>query len=63
EKGKFVMVATNSNGKLVAKKRRVTIGLMYHDTLEVKSGLNKGDVIISDGFQNLYDGQPILTGL
>lgn len=63
EKGKFVMVATNLDGKLVAKKRRVTIGLMYHDTLEVKSGLNKGDVIISDGFQNLYDGQPILTGL
>lgn len=64
EKGKFVMIASRSkDNKLVAKKRYVTVGQMYRDQLEVKSGLDKGDVVISDGFQSLYDGQPIVTGL
>jgi RND family efflux transporter MFP subunit len=61
EKGKFVMVAANENGKKVAKKRPVTVGLLYGDTLEVKSGLQAGDVLIADGFQGLYDGQLITT--
>jgi RND family efflux transporter MFP subunit len=61
EKGKFVMVAVTENGKKVAKKRPVTVGQLYGDTLEVKSGLQAGDVLITDGFQGLYDGQPIVT--
>lgn len=61
DKGKFVMVATTENGKKVAKKRPVTVGQLYGDTLEVKSGLQTGDVLISDGFQGLYDGQLITT--
>lgn len=61
EKGKFVMVAATENGKKVAKKRAVTVGQLYGDTLEIKSGLQAGDVVITDGFQGLYDGQPIVT--
>jgi membrane fusion protein (multidrug efflux system) len=61
DKGKFVMVAATENGKKVAKKRPVTVGLLYGDSLEVKSGLQPGDVLISDGFQGLYDGQMIIT--
>jgi membrane fusion protein (multidrug efflux system) len=61
DKGKFVMVAAVENGKKVAKKRPVTVGQLYGDTLEVKSGLQTGDVLISDGFQGLYDGQLITT--
>jgi RND family efflux transporter MFP subunit len=61
DKGKFVMVAATENGKKVAKKRPVTVGLLYGDTLEVKSGLQAGDVLITDGFQGLYDGQAITT--
>jgi RND family efflux transporter MFP subunit len=61
DKGKFVMVATTENGKKVAKKRPVTVGLLYGDSLEVKSGLQPGDVLITDGFQGLYDGQKIIT--
>lgn len=61
DKGKFVMVATVENGKKVAKKRPVTVGQLYGDSLEVKSGLQTGDVLISDGFQGLYDGQLITT--
>jgi membrane fusion protein, multidrug efflux system len=61
DKGKFVMVAATENGKKVAKKRPVTVGLLYGDSLEVKSGLQAGDVLITDGFQGLYDGQLITT--
>ena len=61
EKGKFVMVASTENGKKVAKKRPITTGALYGDTLEVKSGLQPGDVVITEGFQGLYDGQAIIT--
>ncbi|HEX2848756.1 MAG TPA: efflux RND transporter periplasmic adaptor subunit [Chitinophagaceae bacterium] len=61
ENGKFVLVAATENGKLVARKKRVTIGELYRDKLEIKSGLQAGDKIISDGFQGLYDGQLITT--
>ncbi|OQP66024.1 efflux transporter periplasmic adaptor subunit [Niastella vici] len=61
EKGKFVMIATTENGKKVAKKKPVTVGQLYGDTLEVKDGLAAGDVLITDGFQGLYDGQLIIT--
>ena len=60
-KVKYVMVAAKENGKQVAKKRPVTAGLLYGDKLEITSGLQNGDVVITDGFQGLYDGQAIIT--
>jgi len=57
EKGKFVMVASNENGKLIAHKRSVTIGLLNGDLLEVKTGLKAGDTLITEGFGSLYEGQ------
>jgi membrane fusion protein (multidrug efflux system) len=62
EKGKFVLVAVTENGKLIARKKAIVIGQLYGEKLEVKSGLQSGDKIISDGFQGLYDGQIITTG-
>ncbi|MGI8951908.1 MAG: efflux RND transporter periplasmic adaptor subunit [Chitinophagaceae bacterium] len=61
EKGKFVMVAATENGKMIARKRAVQIGQTYGDNVEIKSGLQMGDVLITDGFQSLYDGQLITT--
>ena len=61
EKGKFVMVAVKENGKTIARKKPVVIGQMYGDQLEIKSGLQNGDVLITEGFQGLYDGQLITT--
>jgi RND family efflux transporter MFP subunit len=61
EKGKFVMVATTENGKLFARKRPVIIGFINGEMLEIKSGLKAGDVLITEGFQSLYDGQLITT--
>jgi membrane fusion protein (multidrug efflux system) len=59
--GKFIMVAVKENGKLIARRRSVTIGMFDNDQLEVKSGLQVGDVLITEGFQGLYDGQLITT--
>ncbi|MBD0284099.1 MAG: efflux RND transporter periplasmic adaptor subunit [Bacteroidota bacterium] len=61
DKGKFVMVAVNENGKMIARKRYVTVGELYQDRLEVKSGLQNSEQLITEGFQNLYDGQLITT--
>jgi len=61
EKGKFVMVAVKEGSKTVAKKKTVVIGQFYGDKMEIKSGLQAGDVVVTDGFQSLYEGQAITT--
>jgi len=61
DKGKFVMVAVQENGKWVARKKMITIGQSYKDKVEIKSGVQAGDQIITEGFQGLYEGQPITT--
>lgn len=61
DKGKYVMVASKENGKTIARKKPVVAGEFYGDKLEIKSGLQPGDLIIIDGFQSLYDGQLITT--
>jgi membrane fusion protein (multidrug efflux system) len=61
ETGKYVLVAQNENGKMIARKRTVTVGQMYGDELEVTGGLQPGDQLITQGFQSLYDGQLITT--
>jgi membrane fusion protein, multidrug efflux system len=63
DKGKFVLVAVNENGKMIARKRAVQVGEMYGDNLEIKSGLQQGDQIITQGYQGLYDGQLITTSV
>lgn len=61
EKGKFVMVGMKESGKLIARKRPITVGELNGDQLEVKSGLQEGDQLITEGFQGLYDGQLLTT--
>ena len=63
EKGKYILVVADENGKLRARRRTIEIGELYSDRLEVKTGLQAGDKIITDGFQGLYDGQLIVTSL
>jgi multidrug efflux pump subunit AcrA (membrane-fusion protein) len=38
----------------------VTVGEFYKDQLEIKTGLQAGDQIVTEGFQSLYDGQLIV---
>ncbi len=57
EKGKYVMVASTEKGKMIARKRMVNIGLLSGDTVEIKTGLKAGDVLITEGYGSLYEGQ------
>jgi hypothetical protein len=61
EKGKFVMVASTENGKLIARKRAVVIGILNNDILEIKSGLKPGEALITEGYAGLYEGQQLKT--
>lgn len=61
EKGKYVMVAAMDKNKLVARKKAVTIGELYGDRIEIKSGLQAGDHVITDGYQSLYENQLVTT--
>ena len=56
----FVFVAKNVNGNQgVAKKVFITKGEKSENSIEIKSGLNKGDILITDGSKTLVDGQKI----
>lgn len=61
EQGKFILVAVKEGNSMVARKRPIQVGELYGERLEVKSGLKTGDVIITEGFQSVYDGQTITT--
>ena len=62
ETSKYVYVLQKlANGKLVAQKKTITIGEVYGDKVEIKSGLTTGDQLITEGYQSLYEGQLIST--
>jgi membrane fusion protein (multidrug efflux system) len=55
------MVALKDGDRLVARKKPITIGMMAGDKVEVLTGIQAGDDIITEGYQGLYDDQPITT--
>ena len=59
EKGKYVFVVENEKDKLVARKKQVVAGQIYGDLIEIKTGLQVGDQLISQGYQGVYDGQTV----
>ncbi|MBU3714335.1 MAG: HlyD family efflux transporter periplasmic adaptor subunit, partial [Ferruginibacter sp.] len=62
ENSKYVFIMENrGNGKFAARKRIINMGEVYGEYAEVKSGLKAGDQLITEGYQNLYDGQLITT--
>ena len=63
EKGKFVYVAVTEAGKMFARKKMVSTGEFYGNNIEVLSGLAVGDILISEGYQSIYDGQLISTSI
>ncbi|MFZ1329644.1 MAG: efflux RND transporter periplasmic adaptor subunit [Chitinophagaceae bacterium] len=62
EKGKYVYVVERSGDKLIARKKIVTVGEAYNGIIEIKTGLTGGDLIITEGYQTVYDGQSVATG-
>lgn len=59
ESGNYIMVASNEGGKNVARRRQVTTGIEYNGQSVIKEGIKAGDKIITFGFQDIVDGQPI----
>lgn len=56
---RYLFVAENQDGKVVAKRRTVKLGQTYNGMAEITEGLKPGDKIITTGFNNLEDGQPL----
>jgi membrane fusion protein, multidrug efflux system len=62
ETSKYVYVLVKlANGSSIAKKQPVVIGEVYGNNVEIKAGLKAGDQLITEGYQNIYDGQMIST--
>lgn len=63
ENGKFVFVMEKAGDKTIARKKAVNVGEVYDGKIEIKSGLSGGDLLITEGYQSVYDGQAITTGV
>jgi membrane fusion protein (multidrug efflux system) len=61
EKGKYVFVAVQEGNKVFARKKSIIIGELYNQMIEVRSGLTAGDKLITDGYQDIYEGQVLKT--
>ena len=57
ESGSYVYLAVQQGKQLQAKKQTVVTGAAYGGVIEVKSGLKSGDLLITRGFQDAYQGQ------
>jgi len=61
EKGKYVYIMVKEGDKMVARKKSVNIGESYGNLIEIKAGLTGGEQLITEGYQNLYEGQLVTT--
>jgi RND family efflux transporter MFP subunit len=61
EKGKYVFVMAKEADKTVVRKKVVIVGEAYNGLIEIKSGLTGGELIITEGYQTVYDGQAVTT--
>lgn len=62
ETGKFVYVMVKEGDKMVARKKAVTLkGEAYKGMVAIESGLSGDEMIITEGYQSVYDGQSVTT--
>lgn len=59
ELGDIVYVAVTENGKKVARSKVVKKGIAYNGSIEILEGLTAGDLVITQGYQELVDGTPV----
>jgi len=57
--GEYVYVAVKKGKKEIAEMRIVTTGEVYKGTVEILSGLKKGDRVIVLGYNNLKEGSEL----
>jgi len=62
DKGKYVYVAEKAEkNKLTAVKKMITMGETYGDKAQIQYGLDADMILITEGYQSLYNGQEIRT--
>ena len=59
EDGEIVYVAVEEGGKKIARARKIKTGAAYAGEIEITDGLKAGDILITEGYQELVDGQII----
>lgn len=59
DRGQIVYVAEMEGNKQVARAKTVKTGLSYNGQVEITEGLQAGDKLVTEGYQELVDGQPI----
>jgi len=57
--GKYIFVAKEENGRLVARRLPVTVGNSYNGLSEITAGITAGEKVITTGFNSLVDGELI----
>lgn len=55
----FVMVGSEQNGHKVAVRKDVVVGKVYRDKAEILSGLSPDDLLITAGYQDINDKEPV----
>ena len=62
EKGKYVYVAVKEGDVMKARKKQVIVGENFGGVVEIRgNSLTATDVIITEGYQSVYDGQVVVT--
>lgn len=59
QEGTFVFIVDKKGEQPIAKKAKVTTGETYKGMVEIKEGLKIGDKLITVGYLELENGQPI----
>jgi len=59
DEGKFVFIAENTEQGSVARMRAVQVGPNYNGVAMISEGLYENDQLITFGFQELSEGQPV----
>lgn len=59
EQGAIVYIAETEGNKKIARAKVVKTGLSYDGKVEIASGLSSGDLLITEGYQEIVDGQLI----
>ncbi len=57
--GSFIYEIKNVNGNKEASKKYIKTGISYMDKTEVIDGLSVGDIIITDGYNNVSNGSVV----
>ncbi|RDV15495.1 efflux RND transporter periplasmic adaptor subunit [Pontibacter diazotrophicus] len=60
ERAEYVYVAQQEGDQYVATRKEITTGMNYGGNVEVLSGLSANDRVITAGYQNVNEGQPVV---